>query len=709
MKSLQKINRVRAVAIVFTIAVISALIGTSLTNRTEAAQIGTQPEATVGAHSVFYAYLKTGEKLEASWIFQSLTGTNGSRGNPDNIDFTGLVIGPNDTVATPSASCFLPAGQPNGAVCSVDYTATTDGIYKIYSPQSTIRTVRNMTVRTAADQVITGRIWANQIAFYQTAHQPEAVTTSMMNMTYYAVNDAGNIYKIDFSQYNGLNSTIALNAAGNVTADNSCTSSYISTSQSKTGAAIQNGDAPFRTPNANCTKYRMFVDGAPNADLPVSAPSVDGDLLVLPVKAHADTTPLADLEPQLDPANLISNLKFTETATAANKAGKLTFNIDPTFAGNYKVLVDVNNDGGYDDAVDRAYNASAAGGTSSVSVNFDGKDGQGNDITPSSTIRFAIKFDRMGEIHIVMSDTEGQGGMSATLMNGASAGSNKLYWDDTQLTTMAQLPGIIMNETLILDGTAGVVSDVVGGVHGWDFDYPSYPDATNCMEASTGVALQCGGWGNRRSIDTWTFIASDHQANLNAVAGPRYIVKFVSNGGTAVTQQKVAPSGVAVNKTTTRDGYTFEDWFIDPGFSGVPYDFATLVNSDITLYARWTAITYHVHYSPNYPDASQTMPDTDAIYDETVATEGNTFIRDGWTFIGWNTEPDGSGTFYANLYEFEPYATAGDTMLYAQWVKVVYPEVSLPSVPNTGVTKSPYQLTLKLHESLTKLISPKSY
>ena len=46
------------------------------------------------------------------------------------------------------------------------------------------------------------------------------------------------------------------------------------------------------------------------------------------------------------------------------------------------------------------------------------------------------------------------------------------------------------------------------------------------------------------------------------------------------------------------------------------------------------------------------------------AIKANTFTRSGYTFTGWNTEPDGSGTTYTDGQEI---TLSGDLILYAQW------------------------------------------
>jgi uncharacterized repeat protein (TIGR02543 family) len=49
--------------------------------------------------------------------------------------------------------------------------------------------------------------------------------------------------------------------------------------------------------------------------------------------------------------------------------------------------------------------------------------------------------------------------------------------------------------------------------------------------------------------------------------------------------------------------------------------------------------------------------------DVTLSSSGS-LVRTGYTFKGWNTEPDGSGTRYAELGDYD---LLGDITLYAEW------------------------------------------
>ena len=57
----------------------------------------------------------------------------------------------------------------------------------------------------------------------------------------------------------------------------------------------------------------------------------------------------------------------------------------------------------------------------------------------------------------------------------------------------------------------------------------------------------------------------------------------------------------------------------------------------------------------------------------TKALKANAFTRTGYTFTGWNTKADGTGTAYANSQKVKNLTKAGKTIkLYAQWKKAPY-------------------------------------
>jgi uncharacterized repeat protein (TIGR02543 family) len=136
--------------------------------------------------------------------------------------------------------------------------------------------------------------------------------------------------------------------------------------------------------------------------------------------------------------------------------------------------------------------------------------------------------------------------------------------------------------------------------------------------------------------------------------GGTEIAPITQNYGTAVT----APAD------PTKTGYTFAGWD-----ATIP---STIPAENITITAQWSPITYTVAYNAN--EGAGGMSSVIHTYDAAKSLTANTFTRTGYTFEGWNTKADGSGTAYAdNTSVINLTATAGETVtLYAQWEIVQY-------------------------------------
>ena len=89
-----------------------------------------------------------------------------------------------------------------------------------------------------------------------------------------------------------------------------------------------------------------------------------------------------------------------------------------------------------------------------------------------------------------------------------------------------------------------------------------------------------------------------------------------------------------------------------------------------------TPTTYTVTYNSN--GGTGTMTDSNSPYNagSTVTTLSNTFTKDGYSFTGWNTADNGSGTDYT---EGATFTINANTTLYAQWEEIV-----VPPTPVTG-------------------------
>ena len=152
---------------------------------------------------------------------------------------------------------------------------------------------------------------------------------------------------------------------------------------------------------------------------------------------------------------------------------------------------------------------------------------------------------------------------------------------------------------------------------------------------------------------------------------PKHTVTFDSQSGSAVPNQSVAYGDkIPQPPAPTRSGYTLAGWFTDPSFA-TQWNFSvdTMPNAGMTLYARWNINQYKVHYDAN--TGSGTMTDTTGNFGATVQIAANGFTKAGYTFTGWNTQANGTGTAYTPGANY--IIPAADTTLYAQWEDRIQP------------------------------------
>ena len=174
--------------------------------------------------------------------------------------------------------------------------------------------------------------------------------------------------------------------------------------------------------------------------------------------------------------------------------------------------------------------------------------------------------------------------------------------------------------------------------------------------------------------------------NLYAKWTPNtYTVHFDGNGNTSGSMSDMSFTyDVAQNLTANdfnRTGYTFAGWATEADGSGDSYtdqqsvsNLTTTNNATVTLYAKWTANTYTVHFDKNHNDATGEMSDMDFTYDIAQTLTTNAFSRTHYDFDGWNTQTDGNGNNYNDQQSVEnlTVTNGGTVNLYAQWTPHIY-------------------------------------
>jgi uncharacterized repeat protein (TIGR02543 family) len=135
----------------------------------------------------------------------------------------------------------------------------------------------------------------------------------------------------------------------------------------------------------------------------------------------------------------------------------------------------------------------------------------------------------------------------------------------------------------------------------------------------------------------------------------------------------------------SNSGMSFIDWNTEPNGSGLTYTNGEVYdfNAQLDLYAIWTTpyvtVTFEENDSPSDSVyAGQTEDATSPL--TPFANLSPSFSNPGYTFDGWNTSPNGTGTSYPDGASY-PFVAGAD--LYAQWTSE--PTVTATFNDNQGV------------------------
>lgn len=436
---------------------------------------------------LFSAYTTAGDTVSASFRKDMHVGAGSS-----------LAFDLVDPEGTSKWTCEIRAEDPVGQECSTGPLSGPAGVWEMRLTDSTNiaanTSLLSWNVNVANSGVnLPGRVWTSEYHINQ---------QSAEDLRFWAVTDAGYIYSISLNDYNGVYSVLSVDSVGNAVEPGSCTPQY---------ASAEGGG---NRGTGSCLKHRMFFE-PPAEDLPISAPSASGVVKIRPPVLDADSLAVTDMA-------------FTPLKKGSRE-GTFSYSINPAFTGGYRLEIDADGNGDFDDPVDRVIQA-GADGSGTYTTEFDGLDGQGNPISPKASFNARIFFDRFGEIHFTNVDVEGRaGGLEIVRTYPSGAGDDRIFWDDTKLADNRA------NNTEEVDGTAGVPS--TGGVHRWDYNNNS--------------------WGNGRTIDDWTYIELAKPTGEIRVGTDYLGIEKTSN---ATTASKVGDT-VTYEVTATNLGDT--DYTVD--------------------------------------------------------------------------------------------------------------------------------------------------
>ncbi|MCC8122710.1 MAG: InlB B-repeat-containing protein, partial [Oscillospiraceae bacterium] len=275
--------------------------------------------------------------------------------------------------------------------------------------------------------------------------------------------------------------------------------------------------------------------------------------------------------------------------------------------------------------------------------------------------------------------------------------------------------------TVNIGGTTAIINNVAanegGGIYTADYsdyanltasDYQNITTANTVVFAGNSASAAYAppaiassyaniGYASTSIVGSGGYLHPINNYDINYVFPPSillYAVSYHANGGVGSypTEYFVAGTEYTVlspeQTGISRPGYTFTGWNTQPNGSGTAYrpGDTFVVTEDVNLYAQWEAVTgtVSVLYDANGGTGSHADVGIPIETEYTILSPEDIGIsRPGYTFVGWNTQPNGTGTAYQ---PGDTVVVTEDLILYAQWVTVQGPyDVLYDANGGTGI------------------------
>ncbi|MDE7184920.1 MAG: InlB B-repeat-containing protein [Lachnospiraceae bacterium] len=142
----------------------------------------------------------------------------------------------------------------------------------------------------------------------------------------------------------------------------------------------------------------------------------------------------------------------------------------------------------------------------------------------------------------------------------------------------------------------------------------------------------------------------------------RYTVTFVSDDGVVLLAASVIENeNIELPDPPVKEGFVFENWYKETACEN-KWDFENdTVTEDLTLYAKWTVLSYTVSF--DLQGQGTPIPSISADHG-TLLTAPDAPTAEGYVFEGWYKEPE-----CKTVWDFATELVSADATLYAKWTE----------------------------------------
>ena len=154
-------------------------------------------------------------------------------------------------------------------------------------------------------------------------------------------------------------------------------------------------------------------------------------------------------------------------------------------------------------------------------------------------------------------------------------------------------------------------------------------------------------------------------ATIDTAPRPTYTVKYNANGGSGAPGSQTKTYGITLKLSTkkpTRSHYTFQGWATSSTGSVAYQPGGNYTkNASVMLYAKWKIVSHTITYnaSSNGGTVSGSGTKTSSVSYGSKLTVP-VAEKKNYTFLGWNTKKDGSGSWIR-----DGYTVTGNLTVYA--------------------------------------------
>ena len=196
------------------------------------------------------------------------------------------------------------------------------------------------------------------------------------------------------------------------------------------------------------------------------------------------------------------------------------------------------------------------------------------------------------------------------------------------------------------------------------FTFSGTAQVTRTDVGTTAMGLAAAQFENTSTNFDVTFNVTDGSLTVNP------LITFVANGHGVAPPAKHVDFGstAAAPVAPITDGYTFGGWYTTAECTGDAYDFDnTVVNNNLTLYAKWTLSVYTITYLGVDNATFESANPTTYTMESPAITLSNP-TRENRVFVGWT----GTGLNVPSTEVTIPTGSTGDRTYTAKWTSTIY-------------------------------------